>query len=150
MKFTAELELHGKTATGITVPPAVVESLGAGKRVPVVVTIGPHSYRTTVAPYNGAYLIPVSAENREAAGVRAGQRLSVEVVVDTAPRTVAVPADLATALKANKAAGTFFAGLSLSNQRGYVDWIEQAKKEETRQARVIKAVASLEAGRTSH
>ena len=48
--------------------------LGRGKRVPVVVTIGGHSYRSTIAGYNGAYMLPLAAEHREAAGVTAGGR----------------------------------------------------------------------------
>ena len=150
MEFEAELELAGKTATGITVPPEVVESLDAGKRVPVVVTIGPHSYRTTIAPYNGRYMIPVSAENRTAAGVHAGERISVGLAVDTQPRAVMVPDDLAKALSKSKGAKQFFESLSFSNQRGYVQWVEDAKKEDTRAARVLKSVESLEAGRKTH
>ncbi len=144
------MHLAGKTATGIQVPPEVVESLDAGKRVPVVVTGKKHSYRTTIAPYNGAYMIPVSAENREAAGIVAGQMLTIDVEVDTAPREIEVPPDLAAALTRNKPAAEFFASLSFSNQRGYVTWIEDAKKEETRQARVTSSVASLKAGRKQH
>ena len=147
MEFTAELKLAGKTATGITVPPEVVESLNAGKRVPVTVTIKKHSYRTTIAPYNGVYM---SAENREAAGVNAGEVLRIRIAVDTAPRAVDVPADLAAALAKSKAAKSFFETLSFSNQRGYVAWVEDAKKEETRNARVVKCVESLEAGRKQH
>ncbi len=148
--FTAELELHGKTATGISVPPEVVESLNAGKRVPIVVTINKYSYRTTVGPYGGAFMIPVSAENRAGAGVEAGQQLRISIAVDNAPREVDVPADLAKALAKSKAAKAFFDSLSFSNQRGYVSWVEDAKKEETRNARVIKCVESLEAGRKQH
>jgi len=150
VRFEAELELAGKTATGIPVPAEVVEALDAGKRVPVVVTIKQHSYRTTVAPYNGRYLIPVSAEVRQAAGVTAGERLSVTIDVDTAPRQIEVPADLAQALRKSKAAREFFESLSFSNQRGYTEWIASAKKQETRQARLLKAVESLEAGKKAH
>ena len=150
MRFTAELELHGTTATGITVPPEVVEALGAGRRVPVVVTINGHSYRTTIAPYNGAYLIPVSAENRAAAGAKAGDVLAIGLVVDTAPREVYVPPDLAEALAASPAARAFFASLSFTNQRGYVSWIETAKRQETREARVSASITALEQGRKAH
>ena len=150
MKFQAELELAGKTATGISVPPEVVASLNAGKRVPVVVTINQHSYRTTIAPYNGRYLIPVSAENREAAGIVAGEHLTVGLEVDTAPREVTVPEDLAKAFKKSKAAREAFAALSFSHQREYVRWIEDAKKQDTRQARVLKSIESLQAGKKTH
>lgn len=54
MKFRGIVHLNGKTATGIEVPGDVVAEVGRGrKRVPVAVTIGPHSYRTTIAPMSG-------------------------------------------------------------------------------------------------
>jgi hypothetical protein len=147
MKFTAPLELHGKTATGITVPDDVVASLNAGKRVPVTVTINGYSYASTVAPYNGKYLIPVSADVRAAAKVEAGDTLTVTLTVDSSTRSVDVPADLAAALKKNARAKTFFGTLSFSQQRAYTDWIEQAKKPETRAARVEKTIEFLNDGK---
>jgi hypothetical protein len=147
MKFTAPLELHGKTATGISVPEDVVVGLNAGKRIPVKVTINKHTFATTIAPYNGQYLIPVSADIRAQAKVAAGDTLTVDVVVDTSERTIAVPADLSAAFKKNAKAKAFFDTLSLSNQRGYVDWIEQAKKPETRTARLDKTIESLTEGK---
>lgn len=150
MEFTAPLELHGKTATGIEVPDSVVAGLGGGKRPAVAVTLNGFTYRTTVAPYNGVYLIPVSAETRASSGASAGDILTVTIELDTAPRTVTVPDDLAAAFEDHAPARAFYESLSFSNQRGYVDWIESAKKPETRQARVAKAVESLAAGRKAH
>ena len=147
MKFTATLELHGKTATGIEVPEDVVTGLGAGKRPPVRVTINGHTYRSTIAAYNGVYLLPVSAEVRAASGARAGEVLSVGIELDTEERRIVVPADLKKAFTGQPQAKAFFDTLSFSNQRGYVDWIESAKKDETRQARVAKAIESLTAER---
>ena len=97
MDFRATIILGGKTATGIPVPADVVEALGAGKRPPVVATVGGYTYRTTVAPYTGEYFIPLAAEHREAAGVTAGQEVDVRIELDTAPREVPVPDDLAAA-----------------------------------------------------
>ncbi len=150
MDFSATLQLHGKTATGIEVPDEVVQALGSGRRPSVNVTINGYTYRSTVAPYAGANLLPVSAEVRAGAGIAAGDVIEVTLTLDTEPRAVEVPADLATALRANPEADAFFASLSYSNQRGYTTWIEDAKKDETRQARVAKAVESLAAGRKTH
>jgi hypothetical protein len=100
LTFRTELELHGKTATGLTVPAEIVDQLSGGKRVAVVVKIAKHSYRTTVAPMGGKFLIPVSAENREAAGVSAGDVVDVTVAADEAPREVEVPDDLSKAIGA--------------------------------------------------
>ena len=85
-------------------PDDVVEALGAGKRPAVRVTIGAHTYRSTIASRGGVYLLPLSAENRAGAGVAAGDEVDVTVELDTEPREVAVPDDLATALAGDAAA----------------------------------------------
>ena len=143
MDFHSIVELGGKTATGIPVPEAVVESLGNGKRPPVTVTVGGHTYRTTVAPMGGRFFVPLSAENREAAGLAAGDEVDVEITLDTAPREMKAPDDLAEALRASPEAESFFESLSFSHKRSYVDWIVGAKKDETRQRRVTQAVELL-------
>ena len=144
MLFHATLILSGKTATGIQVPDAIVEQLGAGKRPPVRVTIGSYMYRTTVAPMGGQFWIPVSAENRAGAGINAGDELDVELEVDTEPREVAVPADLMAALDANPPAKQAFEKLSYSNKRLHVLSVEDAKTPETRQRRVDKVITTLQ------
>jgi hypothetical protein len=68
------------------VPSEVVDGLDAGRRPPVRVTLAAHTYRTTVASRGGRFLVPVSAQHREAAGVRAGDVLDVELELDTEPR----------------------------------------------------------------
>ena len=148
MRFRATLQLGGKTATGIDVPAEVVESLGAGKRPPVSVTIKGHTYRTTVAPRGGRFMLPVSADNRASAGVVAGDEVDVDVALDTEPREVSVPPDLAEALDAEPDAKRYFDGLSYSHKLRHVLAIEEAKTAETRQRRVAKAVSALREGRT--
>ena len=141
--FTATLETHGKTATGIEVPETVVEQLGKGRKPPVTVTIGSHSYRSTVAVMGGRFLLPVSAENRTKAGLAAGDQVAVTLVLDEAPREVAVPKDFAAALATDPTAKAFFEGLSASQQRFHVDSIEGAKTDETRQRRIEKSLGLL-------
>ena len=143
MEFRSTVELGGKTATGIEVPVDVVETLGGGKRPPVTVTVGGHTYRTTVAPMGGRYMIPLSSENRTASGLSAGDPVVVEIALDTAPREMKAPDDLAAALAASPEAEAFFDSLSFSHKRSYVDWIVGAKKDETRQRRVAQAVELL-------
>jgi hypothetical protein len=147
MKFRAEIELHGKSATGIEVPAEVVEQLDAGKKPPVSVTIGGGTYRSTVASRGGRYLIPLSAENRELTGVEAGDEVEVELKLDNQPREIAVPSDLAAALDSDANAKEFFELLSYSQKRWYVEPIVGAKKPETRERRVEKAMGMLREGR---
>lgn len=147
MKFRATVELGGKTATGIEVPEDVVAALGSGNRPPVTVTIGGHTYRTTVARMGGRFLIGLSAENRTAAGVAAGDEVDVEIELDAEPRQVEVPADLAEALAHDHTARANFDGLSYTHRKEWVRWIEEAKKAETRATRLAKTVESLHAGK---
>jgi bifunctional DNA-binding transcriptional regulator/antitoxin component of YhaV-PrlF toxin-antitoxin module len=147
VKFRAVLLQEKKTATGIRVPDEVVEALGAGKRPAVSVTINGYSYRSTVAPMGGMFMLPVSAEIRANAGVAAGDEVEVEVALDTAPREVVVPDDFATALAGDVAARGNFGALSYSNKRRHILQIEGAKTEETRQRRIAKAVEELRAGK---
>jgi Bacteriocin-protection, YdeI or OmpD-Associated/Domain of unknown function (DUF1905) len=147
MTFRATVELGGKTATGIEVPEDLVAALGSSRRPPVTVTIGGHSYRTTVARMGGRFLVPLSAENRTAAGVAAGDLVDVDIEPDTAPREVDVPADLAEALARDDAARATFDGLSFTHRKEWVTWVEEAKKAETRATRLAKTVESLRAGK---
>ena len=147
MRFRATVELGGKTATGIEVPEDVVAALGSGSRPPVTVTVGGHSYRTTVARMGGRFLVPLSAENRTAAGVAAGDQVEVDIVLDGGAREVAVPGDLAAALARDDAARATFDGLSFTHRKEWVRWIEEAKKPETRATRLARTVESLHAGK---
>ena len=147
MRFRTTLEQGGKTATGIRVPPEVVEALGAGRRPAVRVTINGHTYRSTVAVMGGAFMVGVSAENRAAARVSGGDEIDVDLELDVAPRVLTVPDDFAVALDAEPAARRFFDGLSYSNRQWHVLSVEGAKTAETRQRRIVKSVEMLREGR---
>ena len=143
MRFRTTVELGGKTATGMRVPDEVVEALGAGRKPAVTVTIGPHTYRSTVTARGGVFLLPLSAENRNAAGVQAGDEVEVDAELDTAPREVAVPPDLAQAVAGDPLAAQRFEALSYSHRLRWVLSVEDAKTSETRQRRIDKAVSTL-------
>jgi len=147
VRFRSTVELGGKTATGLPVPAEVVEALGSGRKPAVRVTIGGHTYRSTVATRGGVYMLPLSGENRTAAGVTAGDAVDVDVELDDQPREVAVPDDLAAALAEDDAARTAFEGLPYSHRQRHVLAIEGAKAPETRQRRVTKALEMLREGR---
>jgi hypothetical protein len=142
------VQLGGKTATGIPVPEEVVSDLGPSKRPPVRVTINGHTYRSTVASRGGEFVLPISAENREGAGVVAGDEVDIDIELDTEPREVAVPPDFAEALDRDEDAKRSFDGLSYSQKRRHVLSIEDAKTSETRQRRIAKAVGELQEGQT--
>jgi hypothetical protein len=147
ISFHTTLLVAGKTATGIEIPPELVERLGAGKKPAVCVTINGYTYRSTIAARGDRFLVGVSAENRAAAGVAAGDELAVVIALDTAPREVLVPDDLAEALAASPAARRFYEALTYSDRRAHVLSIEGAKSPETRQRRIDRALERFLAGK---
>jgi hypothetical protein len=147
MKFRTTVLQSGKNITGMEIPEDVVTALGSGKKPPVRVTINGFTYRSSVAVMGGRYMVGISADNRAATGVAGGDEIDVDIVVDSQPREVGVPADFAAALDAEPAARTFFDGLSYSQRRWFVSGIEGAKKPETRLRRIEKAVERLASGR---
>jgi bacteriocin resistance YdeI/OmpD-like protein/uncharacterized protein DUF1905 len=147
MRFRTTILQGGKTATGIQIPDEVVEALGSGKRPAVRVTINGFTYRSTVAVMGGVYMVGVSADNRAGAGVAGGDEVDVELELDTAPREVTVPADLAAALDAEPDARRTFDGLSYSNKSWHVLQVAGAKTDQTRQRRIARSVDILKQGR---
>jgi hypothetical protein len=147
MRFRTTILQSGKTATGIRVPDEIVEALGGGRRAAVTITINGYTYRSSIAVLGGDHMVGVSAENRAGAGVAGGDEVEVEIALDTAPRTVSVPDDLAAALDAEPAARSTFDALSYSNKSWHVGQITGAKTDETRQRRIQKSVAALKEGR---
>jgi hypothetical protein len=143
MKFHARIEGADKTAAGIEVPAEVVTALGDTKKPPVRVTINGYTYRSTVATLSGRFMVGVSNEVRANPGVAAGDEVDVEMELDTAPREVSVPPELAKELAADAAAGKAFEALSYSKKRLIVDPVANAKTAETRDRNIAKALSSL-------
>jgi hypothetical protein len=147
MRFHTTILQSGPTATGIRVADEVVESLRAGRRPPVNVTINGVTYRSTIAVMGGVYMVGVSAENRAATGVQGGDEVDVDIELDTAPRVVELPPDFAAALDAEPNARATFERLSPSLKGYHVTQVTGARTDETRQRRIAKSVATLGEGR---
>jgi hypothetical protein len=146
MRFLATVLLGGKTATGVEVPEDVVSSLGSSKRPKVRATINGYTYRSSVASMGGRFMLGISAEVRESAGVAAGDEVEIDFELDSEPREVSVPPDFAKALRRDTKAKRTFDGLSYSNRQRHVLSIEGARTAETRQRRIDKAVKTLREG----
>ena len=147
MRFRTTILQGGKTATGIQVPDEIVTALGSGKRAKVKVTINGYTYRNSVAPLGGVFMIGVSDEVRRGAGVAGGDTVDVDLELDAEPRVVTLPTDFAAALDAVPAARATFDGLSYSNQSWYALQVEGAKTDQTRQRRIAKSIEALREGR---
>jgi hypothetical protein len=145
-RFQTTVQVEGRTATFLEVPLDVPALFGRA-RAPVRVTIRGHTYRSTVAVYGGRYYLPLNRTNRAAAGVAAGETVSVELESDDEPRTVDVPEDLQAALAGDTEAAAAFERLSYTHRREYVEWITEARREETRARRIAKTVERLREGK---
>lgn len=130
-------------ATEIVLSDAQVEELGGGKRAAVLVTIGERSARLRLAVMGGENMIGLSKANREALGVEIGDEVEARIELDTAPREVEVPDDLAAALAATPGAREAFDALPYSHRKEHARAIVEAKKPETRERRVAAAVAKI-------
>ena len=147
-RFRVRLEQDTRsTATGITVPFDVQKTFGTRARVPVRGTINGFPYRSTIFPMGGCFMMAVNRQMREGAGAKAGETISVVMERDTEPRVVTPPADLARALKANREAQATWDKLSYTHRKEYARTVEEAKRPETRQRRIEKAVEMLAAGK---
>lgn len=95
-------------------------------------------------------MVPLSAENRTSARVAAGEEIEVDIESDDQPRQVVVPEDLAVALGQDTQAREFFDALAYTHRKEWVRWVEEAKRAETREARIAKTVTSLGDGVRTH
>jgi uncharacterized protein YdeI (YjbR/CyaY-like superfamily) len=128
--------------------PLDVPAVFGRARAKVRGTVNGAPFRSTVAAYGGRYFLPVNRVLREAAGATAGETVVVELERDDAPRVVEVPDDLREALDADDAARACFDGLSYTHRREYVEWIGEAKRADTRDRRIRKALDLLREGRS--
>lgn len=136
------LEPHGP-ATALELSDKQVAQLGGGKRAAVLVTIGDRSARLRLAVMGGRNLIGISKANRAALGVEIGDEVDARIELDTAPREVEVPADLAEALAAVSGARAAFDKLPYTHRKEHAQAILEAKKPETRARRIEATLTTL-------
>jgi len=148
LRLTAELLRRGPAAA-VVLDDEQVAVIGEGsKRFPVQATINGYTWRSTVVRMRGEFLLGLSREVREGAGVEAGDTVEAEISLDTAPREVQVPQALASALQADSAAAAAFDALPYTHRKEFARWIDEAKRDETRERRVAQAIEMLHEGRT--
>ena len=147
VKMTTTLVRRGPAAA-VVLNEDHVAAVGEGaKRFPVRATVNGYSWRTTVAPMRGEFLVGLNRDVRAAAGVEAGDAVEVVVELDTEPREVEVPEALASALRADDTARAAFDALSFTHRKEYARWITEAKRPETRDRRVTQALDRLRLGK---
>jgi hypothetical protein len=148
MRLRTVLEPRGPAAAVILTDEQVAEIGGGKKTAPVRVTVNGHTFPGRIARMGGESMIGFSRAVREAAGVEAGQELDFEIVLDDAPREVEVPPALAQAFEGDPEARARFDALAFTHRKEFARWVQEAKREETRERRVAEALEMIRAGRT--
>ncbi len=149
IKFEAVLtsDPGGGGGTFITIPDHVAATLGIRGMPKIQAVIAGAPYRGSLRPMgDGTYGLGVLKSIQAGAGVGAGDRITVLLELDTALRTVEVPADLADVLAGDKKAAAAWEKLSYTDKKEVAGSLESAKKPETRERRLNAAVAMLRGG----
>jgi hypothetical protein len=136
------------SGTFVTIPLDVRAAFGRA-RPAVRVTVNGHTWRTTISVYGGVSMLGINRANRAAAGIAAGEVVSVVLESDDEPRTVDVPADLAAALDAAPDARIAFDAMPYTHRLEYVRWLDEAKRPETRARRLDAAIDRIRGGQTA-
>lgn len=147
LRLHATFEPRGPAAA-IVLTDEQVTALGAGKTPAVRVTVNGVSVAARVGRMGGENLVGFSKKLRADLGVEIGDVVDVVITLDTAPREVAVPPELAAAFAADSAAKAAFDALAPSHRKEFARWIDEAKREQTRRSRVDQALQMLHEGRT--
>ena len=149
-QFHAVIEDAGGGGAYVTIPFDVEKTFGK-KRVKIKASFDGEAYRGTLVRMGGPqHLLPVLKEIRKRIGKSFGDDVFVELEEDLEPRQVELPPDLQQALETNSAAYDYFNHLSYTHQKEYLNWIIEAKRNKTRQRRILQMIAMLEQGKRGH
>jgi hypothetical protein len=148
LRLTTTLAARGPAAA-VILNDEQVAAVGEGaKRFPVLATINGYSWRTTVTRMSGEFLLGLNRDVRGMARAEAGDAVEVGLELDTGPREVEVPEELAAALAGDSVAAAAFDGMAFTHRKEYSRWIAEAKRAETRERRVNQALEMLREGKT--
>lgn len=139
---------RGGGGTLVPIPKEVAKKLGLNGMPKINAVIAGTPYRGSLMPMgDGTYCLGVLKSIQEVAGVGQGDTISIELELDTAPRTVELPADLAEALADDKKAAAAWEALSFTNKKEVALSLEGAKRPETRERRLAQALDRLRRAR---
>lgn len=137
-------QARGPGAAVAVVPPEVVAGLGGLKQMRVLGTLNGIAFSSSTFPWLGRELyLGLHKATRTAAGVGVGDEVEIELALDDRPRVLELAPELETALAAEPELRTRFDGLSFSRRRELADPVAEARRPETRAARVNRALSRL-------
>jgi bifunctional DNA-binding transcriptional regulator/antitoxin component of YhaV-PrlF toxin-antitoxin module len=131
------------TSAAFTCPFSVPEVFGTKARIPVKITVDGHTFRSSLAPMSGQHMMVFNMEMRQKTGYKAGDTIHIILEKDTEPRVIEIPQDVTNVLKTSKTAYDLFMKYSYSHKKEVMDWINEAKKPDTRKRRILKLLDTL-------
>lgn len=146
-EFKAIIRQHEGLNASYIEPPFDVKEVFGAKRVKVKATFDGVEYRGSVVSMGGCYILGMTQKIREQIGKGFGDEVFVTLEKDEEERKMEIPEDLAAAMQADEKATATYNGLPFTAQKEYVTWITSAKREETRQVRIQKAILHLSEGK---
>ena len=145
--FSAPIQNAGGGGAYVEVPFDVEKAFGS-KRPKVRAIIEGVPYRGTLVRMGSeCHMLPVLKGIREQVGKTFGDEVKITVEADAEPRVIEIPKDLLKELKKDKAVKAYFDKLAYTHRKEYVNWVKDAKKEETRRSRILKTIAMLKQGK---
>lgn len=145
--FQAPIITNDRGGAFVEIPFDVEKTYGK-KRVKINATIDGESYRGSLVRMGSPkHILGVLKAIREKISKGAGDVVTITLEEDTAPRVVEVPDYVSDVWKTEAEIWAFFQKLSYTHQREYINWITEAKKEETKQRRILKAIEMMRKGK---
>jgi hypothetical protein len=130
----------------IVVPFDPDEVWGAKANHPVSGTVGGRRIRTRLVPDEGGWILAFPQQRLIGMRVAIGDEVTVELAPE-GPQRSDLADDIAAALAANPAAGSFFDTLAQFYRKAYLRWIDSTtRRPELRAARIAEVVGLLAAG----
>ena len=143
-RFSATLQAGRGGGAFVEVPNDVLAEFGAVGRFRVIGTLNGVELNSSTMPIGaGRVCLGIHKATRHAAAVNIGDQVELEIQLDSRPRTLHIPDDLAAALAGDAPAAAAFERLSFSHRREYVEWVAAAKRDDTRARRITKTLERL-------
>ena len=143
-RFQATVETGTAGFACVRVPQKFSASIGTRGQVPVIAFINDFETEATLHPVgDGTHTLNVNSKVRHGAGVRVGDRVTVELAVDRRQREVELPEDVAAALRAAPEALAEFELYPYSHKKAYLEYVEEVKKPDARERRIRSMIEGL-------
>lgn len=132
----------------LVLPPAASAKLPTRSMIGVEGRFAGQAFRATLEPDGqGSHWLKVPSALRASANVEIGAMVPLQIVAATTQPEARVPADLRKALATAPDARAQWASLTPVARRDWIQWLDSAKKAETRARRIVSSLDMLACGK---